>query len=112
MAHELSMDRRGKDRFSADLQVQYFIKKQSMRYQDCQLIDISRSGIAVELPPEETLSFGAEISLEMIIPGSFEQITLKGTITRINQEGDKNIAGIKFAEMLAPATFNKIIATK
>jgi hypothetical protein len=83
-----------------------------MRYQDCRLVDISRSGIAVEMPPGEQLSFGAVVSIEMIIPGSFEQLTMKGTITRIDQKDDKNTAGIKFSEMLAPATFNKIIATK
>ena len=34
-------DRRGKDRFQANTMVQYFIKKRSVRYMDCDLVDVS-----------------------------------------------------------------------
>ena len=43
-------DRRAKDRFQANTMVQYFIKKRSARYMDCDLVDVSRNGIAIRVP--------------------------------------------------------------
>ncbi|MFC1591590.1 PilZ domain-containing protein [Thermodesulfobacteriota bacterium] len=108
---DLTLNRRGKDRFRADLRVQYFIKNQSMRYQDCGVIDISRTGIALEFPANEELNPDADIFLEITVPGSFDQLTVPGIIKRIQRGGGQNIGGVKFIEILDPMTFSKLIET-
>ena len=88
-------DRRGKDRFQANTMVQYFIKKRSVRYMDCDLVDVSSNGIAIHVPATENIVVGMDVSLEISVPGSLDQMTVSGRVHRVLR-GEKILAGIKF----------------
>jgi len=101
-------DRRAKDRFQASTMVQYFIKKHSLRYMDCELVDVSRSGIAIRVPLSEDITPGMDVSLEVTVPGSLDQMTLTGRIHRV-QRGQKILAGIKFDVPLGKEVLDRLI---
>jgi len=104
-----SDDRRGHERFHSHAMVQYFIKKHSLRYMDCGLVDVSRSGMSILVPGPENLAEGMEVSLEITMPGSLEQITLRGTVQWM-QPGERIRAGIRFESLLDPATMTRLLA--
>ena len=101
-------DRRAKDRFQANTMVQYFIKKRSVRYMDCDLVDVSRNGIAIRVPASEDIVAGMDVSLEISVPGSLDQMTVSGRIHRI-QRGEKILAGIKFDIPLEVDVLDRLI---
>jgi len=101
-------DRRSKDRFQANTMVQYFIKRRSLRYMDCELVDVSRSGIAIRVPLSEDIIAGMDVSLEIAVPGSLEQMTLTGRVHRV-QRGEKILVGIKFDVPLEQGVLDRLI---
>jgi len=103
-------DRRASDRFHANTMVQYFIKKHSMRYMDCELVNVSRSGIAITIsvPVSEDFENGMDVSLEISVTGSLDQMTVSGRVHRV-QRGEKILVGIKFDMPLAESVLNKLI---
>ena len=103
-------DRRSSDRFNANTMVQYFIKKHSMRYMDCELVNVSRSGIAITIsvPASEEIVTGMDISLEISVTGSLDQMTVSGRIQRV-ERGEKMLVGIKFDIPLAEPVLGKLI---
>ncbi len=105
---EISINRRGKDRYTTDIAAQYFIKKQSDRYENCIIVNMSRTGAAVRFPRRETITKGAEVFIEVILPQGFEQFTLKGVIKRVQEK--EAIGGIHFCEMLDEFIFEKLVA--
>ncbi len=52
---DFNINRRSKFRAKTKLNAQYFIKKQSSQYLDCQIVNLSRTGAAVSLPLTEKL---------------------------------------------------------
>jgi len=101
-------DRRAKDRFQANTMVQYFIKKRSVRYMDCDLVDVSRNGIAIRVPAAEDIDVGMDVSLEINVPGSLDQVTVSGRVRRV-QRGEKILAGIKFDIPLEVDVLDRLI---
>ncbi len=101
-------DRRAKDRFQASTMVQYFIKKRSLRYMDCELVDVSRSGIAIRVPLSEDITQGMDVSLEITVPGSLDQMTVSGRIHRV-QRGQSILAGIKFDSALEQDVLDRLV---
>jgi hypothetical protein len=101
-------DRRAKDRFQSKTMVQYFIKRHSLRYMDCDLVDVSRTGIAIRVPLSEDIITGMDVSLEIALPGSLEQMTLTGRVHRV-QRGEKILAGIKFDVPLGQEVLDRLI---
>jgi len=101
-------DRRAKDRFQARTMVQYFLKNRSLRYMDCDLVDVSRSGIAIRVPLTEDIIPGMDVSLEIAVPGSLAQMTVAGRIHRV-QRGRKILAGIKFDIPLEQDVLDRLI---
>ena len=101
-------DRRDYGRFRSIARVQYFIKKHSQRYMDCELVDISRSGIAVSVPTSEDLFVGMDVVLEITLPGSLERITVRGIIAW-SQSTETGSVGIRFESLLAPEILTRLI---
>lgn len=101
-------DRRAKDRFQARTMVQYFIKRRSLRYMDCELVDVSRSGIAIRVPLSEDITQGMDVSLEIAVPGSLARITLSGRVHRA-QRGRSILVGIKFDVPLEQEVLDRLI---
>ena len=66
-----------------------------MRYMDCELVDVSRSGMAIRVPASETVASGMEVSLEITLPGSLDQITVRGTVAWF-LSGKTVLVGIRF----------------
>jgi len=102
-------DRRSHERFDSRAMVQYFLKQHSLRYMDCDLLDVSRSGMGVLLPGSEDVAEGMEVSLEITMPGSLEQQTVRGTIQWV-QRGENIRAGIRFENLLAPEAMARLLA--
>ena len=103
-------DRRASDRFHANTMVQYFIKKHSMRYMDCELVDVSASGIAITIsvPASEDIENGMDISLEINVTGSLDQLTVAGRINRV-QRAERLFVAIKFDVPLAQDVVGRLL---
>ena len=101
-------DRRSNDRFQANTMIQYFIKKRSARYMDCDLVDVSRNGIAILVPTSEDIVAGMDMSLEISVTGSLDQMTVSGRVNRV-QRGEKTFAAIKFDVPLAQDVIDRLI---
>lgn len=108
MKDYFKLNRRSLDRVKTELQAEYFIKKQSQRYETCAIVDISRSGAAIRFPAHEQLHKGAIVFLDIILPQSFTKLTLQGELKRIDTKGNENIGGIKFKEILDGLTFHSL----
>ncbi len=104
-----SNDRRGHERFKCRAIVQYFIKAHSLRYMDCELVDVSRSGMGIRVPGSEKIAENLEIMLEITLPGSLEQLTLRGSI-RWFQSGERIRAGIRFDSLLDSEILTRLLA--
>jgi len=109
MEESFKVNRRSLDRVKTEIQAEYFIKKQSVRYEGCTVIDISRSGAAIRFPAHEKLQKGAIVFLDIVLPGSFRKLTLQGELKRIQVKGNENIGGIRFQELLDKLTFHDLI---
>ena len=101
-------DRRAKDRFQANTMVQYFVKKRSLRYMDCDLENVSCSGIAIRVPVSEDIVSGMDVSLEISVTGSLDRMTVSGRVHRA-QRGEKMLVGIKFDIPLTQDVLDKLI---
>jgi hypothetical protein len=104
-----STDRRSHERVQSNARVQYFIKKHSLRYMDCEMVDVSRSGMGVRIPASETVEPDMEVLLEITLPGSLEQVTLRGTILWL-QRSESIRAGIRFDALLEPELLTRLMA--
>ena len=102
-------DRRANDRFQANTMVQYFIKKRSARYMDCDLADVSRNGIAILVPTLEDIVAGMDVSLEISVTGSLDQLTVTGRINRV-QRAERLFVAIKFDVPLAQDVIGRLLA--
>jgi hypothetical protein len=102
-------DRREHERFESTAMVRYFIKKCSTRYMDCELVDISRSGIAIRLSGSEEAFVGMDVVLEITLPRSLDHITVKGTIAWSQSTGT-GLVGIRFENLIAPEVLTRLVA--
>jgi hypothetical protein len=104
-------DRRASNRFHANTMVQYFIKRHSMRYMDCELVDVSASGIAITIsvPASEDIVAGMDVSLEISVTGSLDQLTVTGRINRV-QRAERLFVAIKFDVPLAQDVVGRLLA--
>jgi len=101
-------DRRDHERFESNARVQYFFKKRSLRFMDCDLVDVSRSGIAVRVPVSEDVFVGMDVLLEITLPGSLDHITVKGTIAW-SQSTETGLVGVRFVSLLTPEVLTRLI---
>ena len=104
-----NIDRRDHARFESKAMVQYFFKKRSLRFMDCELVDVSRSGIAVRVPVSEDVFFGMDVLLEITLPGSLDHITASGTI-KWSQSTETGLVGIRFENLLTPEVLTRLIS--
>ncbi len=105
-----STDRRSHERVQSNARIQYFIKKNSLRYMDCEMVDVSRSGMGVRIPAsEETVEPDMEVLLEITLPGSLEQVQVRGIILWL-QRSESIRAGIRFDALLEPELLTRLMA--
>ncbi len=97
---DIKRNRRIKNRAIKDIRAQYFLKKQSLRYQDCSIFDISPTGAKVKLPKHEKINQGTEIFFEIYPSTGFEQINVSGMIKWFERSENEIICGIKFSKRL------------
>lgn len=102
-------DRRDYERFESSAMVQYFFKKRSQRFMECDLVDVSRSGIAIRVPESEDVFFGMDVVLEITLPRSLDHITVSGTI-KWSQSTETGLVGIRFDNLLTPEVLTRLIA--
>jgi hypothetical protein len=89
--------------------VQYFIKGESTRYKEGTIIDVSRSGAGVLFPLNEPLTIGAQVFLELFVPKTLEQVSLKGEVKTSHKRGDSLIGGINFISLLPEDLLAKLL---
>jgi hypothetical protein len=101
-------DRREHERFESSAMVQYFFKKISLRFMDCELVDVSRSGVAIRVPVSEDVFFGMDAFLEITLPGSLDHITVKGTIAW-SQSTETGLVGIRFESLIDQEILTRLL---
>lgn len=109
---DFAINRRGCSRENTRLPAQYFIKNRSVRYLDCTIVNLSRSGAGILFPSGEALEKGAPVFLDVVVPKSFEQLTLRGEIQRARAEGAQQFGGVKFDAKLPHDLFARLVAAE
>lgn len=95
-------------RASVKLPAQYFIKGQSSRYMDCTIITLSRSGAGVLFPVSEPLKTKSAVFFELIVPKTFEQLTVRGELKNKNTRNDGLVGGVEFVSLLPEEMFARL----
>jgi hypothetical protein len=72
---------------------------------------VSRNGIAItiSIPPSEDVEIGMDISLEISVTGSLDQLTVSGRINRV-QRGERIFVAIKFDVPLEQDVLDRLVA--
>jgi hypothetical protein len=104
-----NIDRRDHERFVSKARVQYFFKKRSQRFMECELVDVSRSGIAIRVPVSEDVFVGMDVVFEITLPGSLDHITVKGLIAW-SQSTETGLVGVRFENLLTPEIMIRLLA--
>jgi hypothetical protein len=108
--HEISLNRRVKDRYATDIPARCFIRNQSLRFEDCTIVNLSRTGAAAHFPPHLRLAPGMDIDCEIVVPGSFEQVHRKATLVWFSPV--QHLGGIRFDRMVDEVSFGRLIALR
>ncbi len=126
----ITRDRRHNERTRVRLNGRFFIKGLNIEYEDCVMINVSRTGIALKTT---TLSFnlkepktGVAVRTEIakfdvsglrnkimyvdVYPllGSMETITFYGEITRVSKQKDRIYFAIHFSKIIDNPTFLRL----
>ena len=105
MINTPTVNRRFWPRELVRLPAQYFIKNQSNCYLNCTIVNLSRNGAGVLFPLIETLKIGAVVFLDVVVPKTLEQLTIRGRISRVYQDDNRLGAAIHFEKLLSEAVF-------
>jgi c-di-GMP-binding flagellar brake protein YcgR len=105
---DFNINRRGKFRAKTKLNAQYFIKKQSSQYLECQIVNISRTGAAVSLPLTEKPKSGSIMFLDIFIPKTLSHAAAQAEIKRVEQGESEIICGVKFTELISQSVFEQL----
>jgi hypothetical protein len=108
MTGEATVNRRKWPRQTVQLPAQYFIKNQSPKYQGCTVLNLSRNGAAVLFPAYEYLKAKGVIFLELIVPKTFQQLTLRGELKAKTRNSTGLIGGIQFLSLLREDLLNRL----
>jgi hypothetical protein len=95
-------------RAAVQLPAKYFIKGESVRYMDCTIINLSRRGAGVLFPLNEHLKPKSLIFFELLVPKTFEQMSVRGQVKNKNKINDGLVGGIEFASLLPEEMFAKL----
>jgi len=108
MGNEIKVNRRKWHRKTVQIPAQYFIKNQSTRYLDCTVIILSRNGAAVLFPTYEFLKTKAAVFLDLMVPKTFQQLTLRGELKIKYRSQSGLVGGIQFESLLQEDMFCKL----
>ena len=109
MLNEFKVNRRKWSRENVQIPVQYFIKGESTRYKEGTIINLSRSGAGVLFPLNEPITIGAQVFMELFLPKTLEQISLKGEVKTKHKRGESLVGGINFISLLPEDLFGKLV---
>jgi hypothetical protein len=98
-------NRRVSQRFTILLKAQYFFEN-NHSYQDCTIIDISRSGAAIMIPRDDNAAKGKIIFLEIL--KGLESISLRGALVWVSMVENGYLAGVKFTKLIDANTFKHL----
>ena len=102
------MTKRAKERAKTKLNAQYFIKKYSSRYLECQVVNLSSSGAAVSVSIDEKPERDAAMFLDVFIPKTLLHVSVVGAIKRIERRNNELIIGVKFTELISRIMFQQL----
>jgi c-di-GMP-binding flagellar brake protein YcgR len=108
---DFKINRRKWHRESVKIQAQYFLKGQSLRYQDCTIVNLSRSGAGVLFPANSSFAVKTPIYLEIIIPQTTEQFTIRGEVKNKHTRKEGLVGGIQFETLLPENMLSKLALT-
>jgi hypothetical protein len=101
-------NRRKWPREAVQIPAQYFIKNQSTKYQDCTVINLSRNGAAVLFPAYEFLQAKVPVFLDLMVPRTVQQLSIKGELKIKYRIRSGLVGGIQFATLLQEEMFRKL----
>jgi hypothetical protein len=107
MVQEFKGNRRKWPREAVQIPAQYFIKNQSTKYQDCTVINLSRNGAAVLFPVYEFLQAKVPIFLDLMVPRTVQQLSIRGELKIKYRNRSGLVGGIQFASLLQEDIFSK-----
>ncbi len=107
MVQEFKGNRRKWPREAVQIPAQYFIKNQSTKYQDCTVINLSRNGAAVLFPVYEFLQAKVPIFLDLLVPRTVQQLSIRGELKIKYRNRSGLVGGIQFATLLQEDIFRK-----
>lgn len=108
MAGAATGNRRKWPRQPVTLPAQYFIKNQSPNYQDCTILNLSRNGAEVLFPSFEYLKTKGVIFLDLFMPQSLKQLTLRGELKTKRRNSTGLVGGIQFLSLLREDLLNRL----
>ena len=106
--NDFNINRRSKDRIKTKLNAQYFIKKQSSQYLECQVVNLSRTSAAVSVPINEKLQCGSIIFLDIYIPKTLSHVSVQAEIKRVESHKNELVGGVKFTELINQHIFEQL----
>lgn len=101
-------NRRRFSRSDTQLKAKYFLEERKGGWEECTIIDVSRTGLGVKFHTGEEISAGSTIHLEISVPTELEPISVEGILKRMEQEGDDFIGSIEFTEALDEDRFGRL----
>ncbi len=90
------------------LKAQYFLREGKGSREQCEISNISRTGVGLKFHTGEMINIGSAIHLEMCVSRESEPINLKGTLKWIEKEGNDFIGAIELTKELDDATWAKL----
>lgn len=106
---DFHINRRSKDRVNTRLNAQYFIKKKSSQYSECRVVNLSRTGAAVSIPPNERPECGNIMFIDIYIPKTLSHVSAQAEIKRVEKRDRELVCGIKFIELISQPVFAQLV---
>jgi hypothetical protein len=89
----IKLENRWAKRYPVSIKARYLQKGKS-GWAECEVIDISRRGIGIKLPPIENISEDSEICVEIYLKEQLDPIHVQGTIKWICKVEDGLVSGV------------------
>lgn len=104
-------NRRNTHRDKVNIKARYFVIGSSLDYRDCDIIDISRTGLALstKITPTQIITRNKMIYIDICIPSSLNIITICGEIKRVSVLPDIIQFVIHSNNIIDKFTYNTLI---
>ena len=95
-------------RYQTHREAHYFLHHTKENGRQCTIINVSRKGMGIIFPTDETLYPGATIRLEVPVTTTFESISVSGMLKWIDRMDADCIGGIELTKELNDVKFSKL----